>query len=149
VNLETALRRAVAERAGSPRAYRPVSIGDMLHFASRQQLASALSDDAPRKSQAYRTAMRNIQRWERGRTPNPESMEKLTDYLGELLSEDVTVEIEAEFKVSQDTRDRIISGVVVSGDALSSAEAFETAFIVSYGMPLTSVILDVDHLALS
>lgn len=146
MNLTTALGREL--RGGfttiTVREGQPQLRGTRL--VERQQLAEYLSGTTNRKSQKYRSAMRNIQRWAKGRKVSKPSL------LGKLrrirvrahpYGQGANVEIDGEIydrprtiraHVSSELMDTV-TGLWYAGNREAAAEAFEAGVFDSYGAP--------------
>ena len=144
MNLDTALRRASTRLHSGTRTYRPAQLRD-LTFSDRQALAAYLSGTSVRKSQSYRTAMREIQRVERGQQIGPRYLSKFNAYATKLAQSYVVVDFSGTIRISNDVEHRNIRGVgsarysgLLPETALDSDSAFHdriSGFFAVYGVP--------------
>jgi hypothetical protein len=148
MNLDTALRRASAGLHRTQARYRPAQLRDFT-FSDRQALAEYISGSRERKSQTYRTAMREIQRAERGARVGPRYLSKFNAYASRLARSYVVVDFSGTIRISSEVSHRNIRGVggsrymgLLPESALDSDAAFHdriSGFFAVYGVPMMMV----------
>lgn len=144
--LAPALQRARAGLRNAAPTARTVRPADLFGtYFDRQELAETMSGTANRKSQAYRSAMRRIQRWERGAEPGPRLRGALDQVLSQLLRDRaVAVNFGGTILVSRDERFRDIQRVALPSSAFLFEVPFPRAFLASYGLPGARIV-DVEY----
>ena len=145
--------------------------GQIRYVGGNAAMAMALSETTDKKSKAYKTALRNVERWLKGTTrPSAQSRARLAAAAqreaarrgaNALRRRGATVDVHGMVIVSRDERFRDIEGVQLSGAAMqqilelweqgergAAAEVFQDLFFDSYAGPnmAGAVITEVEDL---
>lgn len=160
-------RRAIIDETRAP-----TTTGGILKLFDNPSLAMLISGTRDKKSNAYKAALRNVQRYRQGtRHPTRRTMQRLRDVVKEARVKDTAKRIRergirvsnlvADLRVSRDTRRRDVSDIelddrdadaiadaIEAGEWERAAEYFEAGFAEAYGMPDTTEIESIDVIEL-